>query len=171
MHWSGLDQSSLLTHFPPGDTYNFEMQIKDVEHHQNSNKDSGLAPVSLMLFGWGDGGGGPLRRQTEDMATRISALGSQMMKLNRKEKASGVDEHQIDPKLPNINYKLTQFKDTNITQSVPTVSPLPSIVFTNPEHLFKMLEKNSDNFNTVHGELYLEFHRATYTSQKNDQKW
>jgi alpha-mannosidase len=51
----------VLTHFPPADTYNSQLTADEVLRAVSSNKDVDRAPVSLMLYGNGDGGGGPTR--------------------------------------------------------------------------------------------------------------
>ena len=85
--WEGLDGSQVLTHFPPGNSYEMKGKVEDVSYtiftfvnHPNScdyvymltkslllqlvntvknNKDKGRANHSAALFGFGDGGGGP----------------------------------------------------------------------------------------------------------------
>lgn len=92
--WEGLDGSKVLTHFPPGNSYEMKGKVEDVslvystenivrvesgrEYLQSSrtfillgvlcsqlvktvknNKDKGRANHSAVLFGFGDGGGGP----------------------------------------------------------------------------------------------------------------
>lgn len=94
--WEGLDGSTVLTHFPPGNTYEMKGKVEDVSlvysthsmvnvesvktiftiltNHRflwvfsdlsqlvktvKNNKDKGRANHSAVLFGFGDGGGGP----------------------------------------------------------------------------------------------------------------
>lgn len=57
--WRGIDGTEVLTHFPPADTYNSNGTIKEVLMSQTNFKDKGRSNCSLLLFGDGDGGGGP----------------------------------------------------------------------------------------------------------------
>lgn len=65
--WEGIDGSRVLTHFPPSDTYNSSVSIGEVQMHITNFKDRERASESCMLFGYGDGGGGP----TEEMIERL----------------------------------------------------------------------------------------------------
>ncbi|KAG2501227.1 hypothetical protein HYH03_001036 [Edaphochlamys debaryana] len=68
--WEGLDGSRLLTHFPPANTYNAQADAKDILATANGSKDKDRSPSAYMLFGNGDGGGGP----TVDMLESLSRL-------------------------------------------------------------------------------------------------
>ena len=68
--WEGIDGSRVLTHFPPTDTYNAFASIEEVQKHITNFKDKERAGESYMLFGFGDGGGGP----TEEMLERLRRL-------------------------------------------------------------------------------------------------
>ena len=57
--WEGIDGSRIFTHFPPADTYNGSFTPEEVERSIRNFKDSHSSHMSLYLFGWGDGGGGP----------------------------------------------------------------------------------------------------------------
>lgn len=63
--WEGLDGSSVLTHFPPVDTYNAQITPGEIAHSVRSFKEHAWSDVSLMPFGHGDGGGGPTREMLE----------------------------------------------------------------------------------------------------------
>ncbi|HEY1739974.1 MAG TPA: glycoside hydrolase family 38 C-terminal domain-containing protein, partial [Acidimicrobiia bacterium] len=65
--WYGLDGTSVLTHFPPVDTYGAEIEPRELAHAQRNFADSGWSGVSLLPFGYGDGGGGPTREMLERM--------------------------------------------------------------------------------------------------------
>ena len=65
--WKGLDGSKVLAHFPPADTYNSDGKLNDVMKSQNNFKDKGVTNVSLMLYGEGDGGGGPERQHIDSL--------------------------------------------------------------------------------------------------------
>lgn len=58
-YWRGIDGTEVLTHFPPADTYNSNGCLKEVLMSETNFKDKGRSNSSLLLFGDGDGGGGP----------------------------------------------------------------------------------------------------------------
>ena len=57
--WAGIDGSEVLAHFPPADTYNAEVTVAELRFNARNYKDHDRSAHSLMLFGHGDGGGGP----------------------------------------------------------------------------------------------------------------
>ena len=65
--WEGIDGSRVLTHFPPSDTYNSVCTVEEILRHITAFKDKDRATESMLLFGYGDGGGGP----TEEMLERL----------------------------------------------------------------------------------------------------
>ncbi len=69
--WEGLDGSQVLAHFPPVDTYNSVADVHDVLHNVNNFKDHERANQSYLLFGYGDGGGGPSAEMLEQL-TRMA---------------------------------------------------------------------------------------------------
>jgi alpha-mannosidase len=66
-YWEGLDGSRVLTHFPPTDTYNSVASVKEVIYHVNNFKDHDRARESYLVFGYGDGGGGPTLGMLEQL--------------------------------------------------------------------------------------------------------
>jgi alpha-mannosidase len=71
--WEGLDGSTVFTHLPPVDTYNAQLTPAELAF---SVRDVGEQPpptVSLVPFGFGDGGGGPTREMLE-RARRLADL-------------------------------------------------------------------------------------------------
>ncbi|HEY9248829.1 MAG TPA: hypothetical protein VIO38_06845, partial [Rariglobus sp.] len=68
--WEGIDGSRVLTHFPPSDTYNGFVSVEELQRHYTRFKDRERASESCLLFGYGDGGGGP----TEEMMERVRRL-------------------------------------------------------------------------------------------------
>ncbi|KAI3371290.1 hypothetical protein L3Q82_023907, partial [Scortum barcoo] len=115
--WEGLDGSKILTHFPPGNSYEMKGKVEDLVKTVNNNKDKGRANHSAVLFGFGDGGGGP----TQLMLDR----------LNRVQDTDG----------------------------------LPKVQASSPNKLFSELQAYSDFLCTWTGELFLELHNGTYTTQ------
>lgn len=67
MHWKGLDGSTVWAHFPPMDNYCSDVKVKEMLFGVSNFKNRGASNVSLCLFGYGDGGGGP----TTDMLERL----------------------------------------------------------------------------------------------------
>ncbi|MBA3710666.1 MAG: alpha-mannosidase, partial [Planctomycetes bacterium] len=65
--WQGIDGSEVLAHFPPADTYNAEATVAQLRDNARNYKDNERSRHSLMLFGYGDGGGGPQRRMVETL--------------------------------------------------------------------------------------------------------
>lgn len=59
--WEGIDGTRVFTHFPSADTYISELSGQELAHAEKNFAEKGRATVSLVPFGWGDGGGGPTR--------------------------------------------------------------------------------------------------------------
>lgn len=57
--WEGINGSQVLTHFPPADTYTSVANVEQVVASQTQFKDSDRLHHSCLLYGFGDGGGGP----------------------------------------------------------------------------------------------------------------
>uniref|UniRef100_A0A3Q2SY03 alpha-mannosidase n=1 Tax=Fundulus heteroclitus TaxID=8078 RepID=A0A3Q2SY03_FUNHE len=115
--WEGLDGSKVLTHFPPGNSYEMKGKIEDLVKTLKNNKDKGRANHSAALFGFGDGGGGP----TQLMIDRLHLV-----------------------------------QDTD---------GLPKVQISSPAKLFSQLQADSGLLCTWTGELFLELHNGTYTTQ------
>ncbi|KAA0724304.1 Alpha-mannosidase 2C1 [Triplophysa tibetana] len=115
--WEGIDGAQVLTHFPPGNSYGMKGKVEDLINTVKNNKDKGRANHSAVLFGFGDGGGGP----------------TQLM---------------ID--------RLERVRDTD---------GLPKVQVSCPDLLFSQLESDSALLCTWVGELFLELHNGTYTTQ------
>ncbi|WP_436794419.1 alpha-mannosidase [Actinospongicola halichondriae] len=71
--WEGIDGSQVFTHFPPADTYNGEVNARELSFAVRNFRDKGRATRSMYLFGHGDGGGGPTREMLE-RARRVRDL-------------------------------------------------------------------------------------------------
>ena len=68
--WEGIDGSQVLTHFPPTDTYTASCTVEEVLKHYTNFRDKERASESYLLFGYGDGGGGP----TDEMLERLRRM-------------------------------------------------------------------------------------------------
>lgn len=71
--WVGIDGSRVLVHMPPADTYNAEVSIAELRASAARFKDHDRTAGSLLVFGHGDGGGGPTAEMLE-MARRAGDL-------------------------------------------------------------------------------------------------
>ncbi|PZE82721.1 glycoside hydrolase family 38 C-terminal domain-containing protein [Curtobacterium sp. MCBD17_032] len=115
--WEGIDGSRVLTHLPPADTYNSDVSPADLHRGERQNKERGVANTSMLLYGFGDGGGGPTREMV----------------------AAARRQHDLDGS--------------------------PRVDLGTPAQVFEELERALPNPGVWSGEMYLEFHRGTYTSQ------
>ena len=59
--WEGIDGTRVFTHFPPADTYNSDLSGRELARAERKYAEKGAADLSLLPFGYGDGGGGPTR--------------------------------------------------------------------------------------------------------------
>ena len=59
--WEGIDGTRIFTHFPPAETYAAEVSQAELAHAERTFRDKMRSSHSLLLFGYGDGGGGPTR--------------------------------------------------------------------------------------------------------------
>ncbi|MGI4896227.1 MAG: alpha-mannosidase [Janthinobacterium lividum] len=115
--WEGIDGTRIFTHFPPVDTYNSELSAKELAHAARNFSEKGRTGLSLVPFGWGDGGGGP----TREMLARADRLGD--------------------------------------------LEGSARVALTTPRQFFIDAEADYPDRPVWSGELYLEIHRGTYTSQ------
>lgn len=67
-HWQGLDGTAVLTHMLPEETYNSPAAPRSVRRIEQNYHDSGVSSRALMVFGIGDGGGGPGEEHLERLA-------------------------------------------------------------------------------------------------------
>jgi len=120
--WRGIDGSTILAHMFPEDTYNSPGMPRPVKKIEENYRDSGVSEHALLVFGIGDGGGGPGEEHIERLA-RIRNL-------------SGLSP----------------------------VHQMRAVDF------FEMWRKRADDFATWTGELYLERHQGTLTTNARS-KW
>lgn len=120
--WEGIDGTRLFTHFPPVDTYNAELHGRELAHAERNYRDHGRGTMSLVPFGYGDGGGGPTREMVAAAHRTADLEGS--------------------PKV-----RMGTAKDF-FTKAEAEYTKLPVWV----------------------GEMYLEMHRGTYTSQAKTKR-
>lgn len=65
--WQGVDGSEVLGHFPPADTYSSEATVDELSKTAREYLDHEHSGISLLLYGHGDGGGGPTRGMVETL--------------------------------------------------------------------------------------------------------
>ena len=121
-NWEGIDGTRLFTHFPPVDTYNSELSGRELAHAERNYRDHGRGTVSLVPFGYGDGGGGPTREMLAAAARTADLEGS------------------------------------------------PRVRLGSAESFFARAEADYQSLPVWVGEMYLELHRGTYTSQARTKK-
>jgi alpha-mannosidase len=63
--WEGIDGSEVLTHFPPTEDYNAVVTVEQMRKGARDYKDHDRSTQSIVLYGFGDGGGGPTRLMIE----------------------------------------------------------------------------------------------------------
>jgi alpha-mannosidase len=115
--WQGDDGSEVLAHFPPADTYNSAADVPELLKTAREYKNLEHSRTSLLVFGHGDGGGGPTREMLENLRRARDLQG------------------------------------------------LPRTRIASPREFFDALEAEPEPRPVVVGELYLEYHRGTYTTQ------
>jgi alpha-mannosidase len=103
--WEGIDGTRIFTHFPPSDTYAAWCTVKELDYAESNFQDKDLADRSLLLFGFGDGGGGPTRNMMEH--------------LHRFENLEGVSKVTIESPNDFFDKAHTQLKE-NAGEEMPT---------------------------------------------------
>lgn len=120
--WQGIDGTEIFTHFPPSDTYNSNASPADVARSEKQYSEKGKGSSSLLLFGWGDGGGGPTREMLAAAKLQANLEGS------------------------------------------------PRVNIVSPVEFFEHAEAELSDPPRWVGELYLELHRGTSTSETNTKQ-
>lgn len=121
--WKGIDGSEVLVHMPPEGEYNSMAVPWTIRKTENNYLDKAVCDEAVMLFGIGDGGGGP---------------GESHLEALKREK--------------------------NLSGLIP-VEQGPAAEF------FHRLEKGKERYKTFCGELYLEKHQGTYTTQAKNKRY
>ena len=91
--WRGIDGSEVLTHCPPENNYNSDLDPKKLVEAANRFSDAGVCDSFLSLFGIGDGGAGPKPEHIE-MARRLNDLdGAPRVTMGRADEfLAGIDK-------------------------------------------------------------------------------
>ena len=72
-NWRGIDGSEVLTHFPPENTYNSELDTEFLIPAQKGFKEKHKLDEFISLFGVGNGGGGP-KPENIELGMRMANL-------------------------------------------------------------------------------------------------
>lgn len=119
--WEGIDGSRIFTHFPPADTYNAKTGPAELLKSERAHRDHGRSDRSLLVYGYGDGGGGPSVPMLENCV------------------------------------RLHDF------EGLPRLQQEKALAF------FEKARKEAGELPVWVGELYLELHRGTYTTQAKNK--
>lgn len=90
-NWVSLDGSQVLCHMTPAETYNAEADLGDLQRSITQHKSKGQDPTSLLVFGKGDGGGGPTWQHLEKLR-RCRGISDKLGALPRVSMGVSVDE-------------------------------------------------------------------------------
>ncbi|HEX6563759.1 MAG TPA: glycoside hydrolase family 38 C-terminal domain-containing protein [Chthoniobacterales bacterium] len=138
--WEGIDGTRVLAHSfnNPETGYNARLTAPELGETWQNFIGKQVHDTTLLSFGFGDGGGGP----TEEMLERYSRL-------------------QSCPGLPDLKMGLVAdfYEEISATRSVPGLSDVAS------RSLNDGAKSGDDRVPTWVGEQYLEYHRATFTTQ------
>ncbi len=121
--WKGIDDSSVLAHMPPEGTYNSSAAPRAIVKAESDYRDKGNSDHCLVVFGIGDGGGGPGEEHLE--------------LLNREQDSAG----------------------------------LPPVRQETAGEFFRKLAPEAPRYRFWEGELYLERHQGTYTTQARSKRY
>ncbi len=80
--WEGLDTSRVLSHFFPENSYNGAALPKSAQNVERNYIDKDISESALMVFGDGDGGGGPGESHIECIKRMKNLLGIPPVKFN-----------------------------------------------------------------------------------------
>ncbi|MGV8847623.1 alpha-mannosidase [Tessaracoccus sp.] len=80
--WEGIDGSRIFAHMPPVDTYNSMLTQSELAHAARKVPGKGPVDLSLVPFGFGDGGGGPTREMMAAARRAASLEGSPQVRLS-----------------------------------------------------------------------------------------
>ncbi len=120
--WRGIDGTSVLTHFPPENTYNARCIPEELCPAQNRFNEAEKVDEFMSLYGLGDGGGGPRDDYVE---------------------------------------RLMRMKD---------LEGCPKAEFGHAADFFERINRFADKLDVWEGELYLEEHQGTLTTQARVKK-
>jgi alpha-mannosidase len=116
-HWEGIDGTRILTHMLPEETYNSPAAARSLRKIADDYVERAVSNHALMVYGIGDGGGGPDAEHLERL------------------------------------------------RRAPGLPGLPKVKFGTVTEFFEAWSRDADAFVVWQGELYLERHQGTLTTQ------
>ena len=116
-YWQGIDGTKVLSHFLPNEDYNSQLMAPHMMSAQRAYREKARSGIQAVLYGFGDGGGGPAVSHLE---------------------------------------RVRRYRDL---EGMPKLTPM------SPTEFFQRLRDEAVDLPTWVGELYLEYHRGTYTTQ------
>lgn len=90
-NWVSLDGSQVLCHMTPAETYTAEANFGDVKRSISQHKSMDQDATSLLVFGKGDGGGGPTWQHLEKLR-RCRGISDQVGRLPRVHMGQSVED-------------------------------------------------------------------------------
>lgn len=101
-NWVSLDGSQVVCHMAPSETYTADANFGDVKRSVTQHKSMDQDKTSLLVFGKGDGGGGPTFEHLEKLR-RCRGLSDKVGLLPRVKMGSSVDDFfdQLQQKIAN----------------------------------------------------------------------
>ena len=78
--WQGIDGSEVLVHMPPEGTYNGPAAPRALKRLEANYQDKDATKHALMIYGVGDGGGGPSRDHLERLKRSVNLDGISKVK-------------------------------------------------------------------------------------------
>ncbi|KAH6854250.1 glycosyl hydrolases family 38 N-terminal domain-containing protein [Chaetomium sp. MPI-CAGE-AT-0009] len=90
-NWVALDGSQVMCHMPPAETYTAEAHFGDVKRSMSQHKSLDQDATSLLVFGKGDGGGGPTWQHLEKLR-RCRGISDNVGLLPRVHLGNSVDD-------------------------------------------------------------------------------
>ncbi len=120
--WRGIDGTSILTHFPPENNYNSQLAPESLMQAEQNFREKEVLDEMMVLFGVGDGGGGPKADHIEQGLRQRNLEGA------------------------------------------------PKITFGRADEFFARIARHAPDLPVWSGELYLELHRGTLTTQSRTKR-
>ena len=90
-NWVSLDGSQVICHMPPSETYTADANFGDLLRSVTQHKSLDQHNTSLLVFGKGDGGGGPTRQMIERLR-RCRGVSDTVGRLPRVTMGASVDD-------------------------------------------------------------------------------
>lgn len=106
-NWVALDGSQVLCHMPPAETYTSSAEYGDVKRSVAKHKSMDQDHTSLLVFGKGDGGGGPTWEHIEKLR-RCRGISDKTGGLPRVHMGNSVDDF-FDKLIPKADKLVTWY--------------------------------------------------------------